>query len=210
MVFLTVLAFAVQRPEALAQPPKLLNPTTLFQPNDYPTRAAQKEESGIVSTLLSVDDHGRVTNCVVTESSGSVALDTGTCTLLRRKARFKPALDATGSPVGDTHREMAAWSIGPSAISPVIQLMLSLSPLQSPPTAPVAARLYFNAKGRVTECQIVQSGGGAVDEAVCKIAAAKLSITPPHSESPDIAPVGIRDLSVAFRLANPASGQGRP
>lgn len=210
MVFLTVLALAVQQPASLSQPPQLLNPTALFQPNDYPARAAQKDESGIVSMLLSVDDHGRVTNCAVTESSGSAALDTGTCALLRRKARFKPAIDATGAPVTGTHREVVAWSIGSSAISSVIQLMLTLSPSQSPPTAPFSARLYFNAKGRPTECEIVQSGGTAVDEAVCKIAAAKLSIAPPHSESPNITPIGIRDLSVAFRLATPDNGQARP
>lgn len=202
MVLLTILALAVQQSASPAQPPQLLNPTALFQPNDYPARAAQKEESGIVSTLLSVDDHGRVTNCAVTESSGSAARDSGTCALLRRKARFKPAVDATGSPVSGTYREMAAWSVGPAAISPVIQLMLTLPASQSLPSAPVTARLYFDAKGRLTECQIVQSGGGAADQAACRIAAAKLSIAPPRSESQDIAPVAIRDLSVAFRSAN--------
>lgn len=208
MAVLTILALAVQQPATLAQPPRLLN--LALQPGDYPARAAQKDESGIVSMLLSVDDHGRVTNCVVTESSGSPTLDTGTCALLRRKARFEPAIDATGSPVSGTHREVVAWSIGSPAISSNIQLMLTLPASQTAPPAPVTARIYFSAKGCITECQIVQSGGGAVDETVCKIAAGKLAIAPPHSESPDIAPVGIRDLSVTFRLANAVSSQTRP
>ncbi len=210
MIFPTVLALVAQHPASLAQPPRLLNQTTMVQPDDYPARAARQDESGIVSMRLTVDDHGRVTNCAVTESSGSTALDTRTCALLRRKARFAPARNTNGSPVSGTHREMIAWSIGSAAISPVLELMLTLPPSQTPPPAPVTARLYFNAKGRVTECEMVESGGDAVDEAACKIAAAKLSIAPPHSESSDVAPVGIRDLKVAFRLAPPASGQDRP
>ena len=146
MIFPTVLALVAQHPASLAQPPRLLNQTTMVQPDDYPARAARQDESGIVSMRLAVDDYGRVTNCAVTESSGSTALDTGTCALLRRKARFAPALNTNGSPVSGTHREMIAWSIGSAAISPVLKLMLTLPP----PPAPVTARLYFNAKGRVT------------------------------------------------------------
>lgn len=210
MIILPLLIAAVPQSASPPHPPLLLNPTTLLQPNDYPTRAAQKGESGIVSMLLSVDDHGRVTNCAVTESSGSAALDTGTCALLRRKARFKPATDATGNPVAGTHREMAAWSIDTAAPSPTIQLMLTLSASQTPPPAPITARLYFDAKGHVTECRIDQSGGSAADEAACKIATTKVAIAPPHSGSPDIEPVAVRDLVIAFRSASPANGEVRP
>jgi TonB family protein len=205
MVFLLLLITAVEQPASLAQPPRLLNPTALFQLDDYPTKAVQNNESGIVSTLLSVDDHGRVTNCAVTESSGSAALDTGTCTLLRRKARFKPATDAAGHPVNSTHREMAGWSIGPASISPIIQLMLTVPATPSPPPAPITARLDFDSQGRVTECRIVRSGGNAADETACKIAAAKLTIAPPHSRSADIVPVAVRDLIVTFRSASQAN-----
>ncbi len=48
---------------------------------------------------LAVGPDGRVSDCLVLESAGSVELDRGACKTLVRRARFQPASNATGTPV---------------------------------------------------------------------------------------------------------------
>jgi protein TonB len=73
-----------------------------FSDTDYPPSAVRNEEQGTVRVTLSVGTDGRVTNCTVTASSGSSALDQATCNIMRRRARFTPARDSSGNPTADT------------------------------------------------------------------------------------------------------------
>ena len=75
---------------------------TFFSDTDYPPSAVRNEEQGTVRVTLSVGTDGRVTNCTVTASSGSSALDQATCNIMRRRARFTPARDSSGNPTTDT------------------------------------------------------------------------------------------------------------
>jgi protein TonB len=52
-----------------------------------------------------------VTNCSVTSSSGSSALDAATCRLLTSRARFTPARDSSGNPTTDTVSARIVWRI---------------------------------------------------------------------------------------------------
>lgn len=72
--------------------------------DDYPANALRAEQQGTTAFRLDVDASGRVTNCTVTGSSGSSALDTTACSLLKRRARFNPAEDSSGNKIP------AAWS----------------------------------------------------------------------------------------------------
>ena len=74
----------------------------LISSDDYPPSALRNEEQGTVRVRLSIDTSGRVTNCSVTQSSGSSQLDSTTCRLLQRRARFTPARDNRGQPIADT------------------------------------------------------------------------------------------------------------
>ena len=67
--------------------------------NDYPSRAQREQLSGSVAVLLIVKENGRVKDCKVTESSGSVIFDQVACKNLFRRARFFPATDYNGLPV---------------------------------------------------------------------------------------------------------------
>ena len=67
--------------------------------DDYLASAKRDGESGIVHFRLLVGADGRVTNCTISRTSGSPALDNRTCRLMR--ARFTPALDLSGNPVPD-------------------------------------------------------------------------------------------------------------
>jgi periplasmic protein TonB len=64
----------------------------------YPPVALLRGEEGTVSFTVEVNEQGRVDSCVVTESSGSEALDQDACDELLHYARFTPAKDAQGKP----------------------------------------------------------------------------------------------------------------
>ena len=90
-------------------PPRVVEPARaranlagLISSDDYPPAALRNEEQGTVRVRLTIDTSGRVTGCSVTQSSGSSSLDQTTCRLLQRRARFTPARDNQGQPIGDT------------------------------------------------------------------------------------------------------------
>ena len=81
----------------------------LFRGGDYPQSALQADEQGSVAVRLTVGTNGRVSNCSVTSSSGSRALDRATCRILESRARFTPARDNRGNPTTDTLTQRIRW-----------------------------------------------------------------------------------------------------
>lgn len=82
---------------------------SLFRGGDYPENAIQADEQGSVTVRLTVGIGGRVTNCNVTSSSRSRALDRATCQILQSRARFTPARDNQGNPTTDTVTQQIRW-----------------------------------------------------------------------------------------------------
>jgi periplasmic protein TonB len=76
---------------------------------DYPSTAARNEEQGTTRFQLAVGPDGRVKDCTVTSSSGSSALDSTTCRLMRQRAKFSPATGTDGRPTGDTVVSAIRW-----------------------------------------------------------------------------------------------------
>ena len=64
--------------------------------------ALRNEEEGTTGFRLTVGPNGRVTDCTVTSSSGSNALDAATCRIMRSRARFTPARNNLGEPTTDS------------------------------------------------------------------------------------------------------------
>lgn len=96
----------VAPPAPPAPPPPRIEPVRakgdvrgLFSTDDYPSRALRNEEQGTVRARLTIDSRGRVSGCTITQSSGSAELDSTTCRLLERRARFDPATDSSGNKV---------------------------------------------------------------------------------------------------------------
>ena len=83
----------------------------LFSTDDYPQSAIRNEEQGTTAVRLSIGTDGRVTDCTITASSGSTALDSATCNILRRRARFTPAQDQAGNPISDTYSQRIRWEL---------------------------------------------------------------------------------------------------
>lgn len=79
--------------------------------DDYPAASLRNNEQGRVVFTLDVNSEGRVTNCAIAESSGSGALDSTTCRIMRSRARYTPARDARGRPVADRDRGIVRWQL---------------------------------------------------------------------------------------------------
>jgi protein TonB len=78
---------------------------TLFDGSqDYPASAQAAGAEGTVRAELTISSDGRVVGCNVTQSSGNSALDSTTCNILRRRAKFTPARDSNGNPTTDTYQ----------------------------------------------------------------------------------------------------------
>ncbi len=87
------------------------NLVALFSTDDYPQSAIRNEEQGTTAVRLTIGSDGRVSDCSITSSSGSSALDNATCSILRRRARFTPAKDQAGNPVSDSYSQRIRWEL---------------------------------------------------------------------------------------------------
>ena len=75
---------------------------TLFTADDYPASAAAAGAEGTAQASLTIGADGRVVSCNLTRSTGNSALDSATCNILRRRAKFTPARDSNGNATTDT------------------------------------------------------------------------------------------------------------
>ena len=87
---------------------------TLFTADDYPASAASAGAEGTAQAELTIGPDGRVTGCNLTRSTGNSALDSATCNILRRRAKFTPARDSNGNPTTDTYTTPTiTWVVPP-------------------------------------------------------------------------------------------------
>jgi protein TonB len=75
---------------------------TLFSADDYPAAAQAAGAEGTAQAQLTIGPDGRVVGCNLTKSTGNSALDSATCNILRRRAKFTPARDSSGNATTDT------------------------------------------------------------------------------------------------------------
>lgn len=83
----------------------------LFSSEDYPNSALSANQQGTTAVRLTIGTDGRVAGCDITSSSGSSSLDSATCNILRRRARFSPAMDSDGRPTTDTYSQRITWRV---------------------------------------------------------------------------------------------------
>ena len=83
--------------------------TGLFSGDDYPPSAQRSGDQGTTAVRLTIGTDGRVSDCSVTASSGSSSLDTATCSIIRRRARFTPAKDQNGGPTTGSYSQRIKW-----------------------------------------------------------------------------------------------------
>ena len=81
---------------------------------DYPLAAMRNNESGIVYFSMVIGPDGLPKSCSVTKSSGSAILDSETCRISMRRARFDPALDDKGTPIEGSYSTKVGWKTYPT------------------------------------------------------------------------------------------------
>lgn len=183
-------------PSSLSQPnPKPKgNPGNWVNMNDYPSVALQKELEGTSGFSVTVGPDGRVSDCVITSSSGSSELDIATCTNVQRRARFEPALDASGTPTTGKYANRIRWQIPrfvPEISFPRGPVMLGTAwarilPSDFPQKALAEKRqgrvkfeLVISPTGVVEGCKVLESSTHAdLDAESCKIATNKAKFGP--------------------------------
>jgi TonB family protein len=154
--------------------------------NDYPSVALQKELEGTSGFSVIVGPDGRVSDCVITSSSGYSELDLATCTNVQRRARFEPALDASGRPTIGKYANRVRWQIPnfvPQIIFPRGPMMLGtgwtrLLATDFPPQAiaekhqgRVKIELAISSAGVAEGCKVLKSTAYSdLDAESCKIA----------------------------------------
>jgi TonB family protein len=80
-----------------------------FRWQDYPEEAVLARASGMVVARISVDSSGRAAACAVVVGAGHASLDRRTCQSIMERARFEPALDSKGKPVGSEYIVRTVW-----------------------------------------------------------------------------------------------------
>jgi protein TonB len=92
--------------------------------DDYPPREYDRRISGTVGIRFIVAPTGRISDCRVTRTSGSRALDETTCRLILRRFRYRPAIDPAGRTIPWEVRGAHEWSVAaeppPIDIEPTI------------------------------------------------------------------------------------------
>lgn len=82
-----------------------------FSNKDYPAVAIDKNQSGIVTFALLVDQTGKVADCTIIETSGAAVLDAQSCSVLEQRAKFIPAVGVDGKPANDAVIARVRWVI---------------------------------------------------------------------------------------------------
>ena len=76
---------------------------SLFSSDDYPASAQSAGAEGSAQAQLTIGPDGRVVGCSLVRSTGNGALNSATCNILRRRAKFTPARDSSGNATTDTY-----------------------------------------------------------------------------------------------------------
>ena len=92
------------------------SPNRWISQDDYPANATG---SGNVSITLVIDVTGKPVSCVVRISSGLDLFDQTACTMLQKRARFSPALDAYGRPIVGQYETRASFTEDCGGGSPI-------------------------------------------------------------------------------------------
>ncbi|MCY7281047.1 MAG: energy transducer TonB [Sphingomonas bacterium] len=127
---------------------------SLFSKDDYPAAALRDEEQGTVSFAVAINRDGRVTQCSITTSSGSISLDLATCSIIQRRARFSPARDASGRTVEDRADARIRWELPPAPPIPFANQKIGLV-------------FTVETEGGVSECRVEGTAIAPNKDALC-------------------------------------------
>lgn len=135
-----------ERPDHFPAEAAVLNdPGSWVTSSDYPPNALRERREGRVGIEATVSNYGRVMDCRVIGSSGSGDLDETACTMVTRRARFRPAYDSEGRATQGTYRTRVVWQLP-----------------QLPQIETFSAEFEFDVErdGTMSNCKVVSMQGG--------------------------------------------------
>lgn len=122
------------------------NPGEWVTQNDYPSKALQQERQGTTAFRLFIDAKGKVTECVVIDTSGSDDLDTTTCMLVKERASFRPATDKKGKAIAGTYSSRVRWQI-PDSVQ-------GMTGQRTPENGNITVAFTINSDGSTSDCKV--------------------------------------------------------
>jgi len=121
------------------------SPDTWVTPEDYPNAALRFGMAGTTGFRLMVDATGQPTSCAITTSSGFDVLDTTTCDKVMARARFIPAQNAAGKPMGGSYASRVRWVIPTGHSEPLSERFGAVSLSVDPTGKIIACKFVFHA-----------------------------------------------------------------
>ena len=85
------------------------NLASVFAFHDYPSDAEFRDNEGTVQFVALIDERGKVADCTVIATSGSASLDAQTCSVLKSRMTYKPAVGFDGKPARDAMIGRVRW-----------------------------------------------------------------------------------------------------
>lgn len=85
------------------------SPGEWLGPGDYPETSRLRGESAVIHFRLTVSPEGGVSDCAIQRATKGDAFAKTSCDLIRKRARFEPALDADGKPVASFYVNAVRW-----------------------------------------------------------------------------------------------------
>ncbi len=187
----------------LAQPPKLVGDKSFLHVDDYPEEALRAGSYGRVSLRLRITTEGQVSDCAVTETSGSRPLDIVSCFAAKHRAHFEPARDAEGHAIAGDYRTGLVFGIEDHQPLSLIPMTLGVKALPPSYIQPTRAQVWFGPDGHAVHCETTMSSGSAsADGVVCAVIQRELVIPKPVSASAEPA-LAVRSYSVTLSTAPP-------
>lgn len=83
----------------------------VFSDDDYPGVAQHKGQSGSIKVAILVNEHGKVADCTVVETSGVASLDAQSCAVIMQRAQLRPATGLDGKPAKGALLQKISWQI---------------------------------------------------------------------------------------------------
>lgn len=91
------------------RPGPLSKPAAWISSSDYPPAMFARGKQALVNFRLSVSAQGTPTACEIQSSYNDKKFDEATCAALMRRARFTPAMDASGQAVPSFYLNTVRW-----------------------------------------------------------------------------------------------------
>ncbi|MDG6078763.1 energy transducer TonB [Erythrobacter litoralis] len=87
------------------------DPGAWLRDSDYKSSWARRDLTGVARFQLDISRMGTITGCRVTGSTGHGELDSATCALVQKRAKFEPARGKQGEPVAGTYSGAVRWEL---------------------------------------------------------------------------------------------------